>query len=170
MNITFRSFKDEKEEYEQIYKWCQNKFVYEWFEQRKLSLEEITNKYKNKLNKQELLIIEYDNKDIGLVQIYKFEYDIPIILDNVYEFDLFIGEKEYLDKGIGTKIVELITKLIYSKYDAKYIILRPFKRNKRAIKCYEKNNYKIINEYNGKDTLGNKEIITVLINKKNTKN
>ena len=37
MNIEFRKFKDEENEYKLIHKWCQNKNVYEYFEQRILS-------------------------------------------------------------------------------------------------------------------------------------
>lgn len=60
--------------------------------------------------------------------------------------------------------------MIYSKYDADAIILRPFKKNVRAIKCYQKCDYKIIGEYKGTDTIGNLEMITVLLNEKNTNN
>lgn len=171
MNIRFRPLKNE-EEFKQIHRWCKNKFVYEWFEQRILSMEEIKNKYKKKLSdgKQDLFIIQYQEKDIGLVQIYKFEYDIQLEelnpYQNIYEFDLFIGEEEYLSKGIGTEIVNLISKKIYSSYHADAIILRPFKRNKRAVKCYEKCNYKRIKEYDDYDTLNNPEVISVLLKEK----
>ncbi len=169
MDITFRNLNNNEEEFKQIHKWCNNKFVYEWFEQRILSQDEITNKYKNKLKdkKQELFIIEYKGKDIGLIQIYKYEDDIALEelkqYKNIYEYDLYIGEEEYLSKGIGSNIINEIDQIISSKYQGDAIILRPFKRNIRAIKCYEKCNYKIIKEYNGKDTLGNPEIIVVLI-------
>ena len=167
--LVFRELNDNEEEFKQIHKWCNNEFVYEWFEQRVLSLDEIITKYKNKLNnnKQDILIITYNGKDIGLFQIYKFERDIDLKeLDkfkNIYEYDLFIGEEEYLSKGIGTKIVKQINELIYSKYLGDAIILRPFKRNIRAINCYKKCNFKLIKEYDGVDTLGNKEIISILL-------
>ncbi len=169
MNINFQEINDTNIDYKLLHKWCSNKFVYEWFEQRILSYDEICNKYKNKLmqHKQDLFIIRYEDKDIGLVQIYKFENDIKLkILDkfkNIYEYDLFIGEENYLSKGIGTKIVALINNMVYSKYNADAIILRPFKRNIRAIKCYEKCNFRVISEYQGKDTLGNPEEISVLL-------
>ncbi len=172
MNITFKEINNINIDYKLIHKWCSNKFVYEWFEQRILSLDEIINKYKNKLNsgKQTLFIIKYNNKDIGLFQVYKFENDINIKelkqFENIYEYDLFIGEQEYLSKGIGTNIVKLIDEIIYSKYLADAIILRPFKRNIRAVRCYEKCNFKLIKEYNGSDTLGNLEKISVLLNNK----
>lgn len=170
MSISFRKLTNNEEEFIQLHKWCQNEFVYEWFEQRILSLDEIRTKYKNKLNRgiQTLFIIQYDGLDIGLVQIYKFEKDIKLpelnSFKNTYEYDLFIGIEEYLSKGIGTTIVELVDDMIYSNYKADSIMLRPFKRNIRAIKCYEKCNYKLINEYLGKDTLGNPEMISVLLN------
>lgn len=85
---------------------------------------------------------------------------------NTCEYDLFIGEEEYLNKGIGKKVVDSINNIIYKKYNADSIILRPFKRNERAIKCYEKCNFEKVNEYVGTDTLGNKENIIVLVNEK----
>ena len=157
MIITFRNLEDNENEYKQLHKWCSKEFVYEWFEQRILSYDEIVNKYKTKLKEkiQDLYIIECDNKDIGLVQMYRYD-------DTTYEYDLFIGEEEYLDKGIGTIIVNKVNDIIYNKYKVTSIILRPFKRNIRAIKCYEKCGFKQINEYLGKDTLGNPEVIAVL--------
>ena len=165
MKISFRKLTNN--DYNLLFKWCQNSFIYEWFEQRMLSYDEIVEKYSKKLDteEQELLIIQGDNKDIGFVQIYKYDDKIPNY-KNVYEFDLFIGEEEYLSKGIGTIIVNEINDLIYSKYHADAIILRPFKRNIRAIKCYLKCGYQIIDEYSGQDTLNNPEIITVLLSKK----
>ena len=163
--ISFRKLNDRKVDYLKLYKWCQNKFVYEWFEQRILSFDEICNKYEKKLmqNKQKLFIIKYNDKDIGFVQIYRFDNDIEIDVDgNVYEYDLFIGEEEYLDKGIGKEIVNKVNDIIYSKHNANFIILRPFERNIRAIKCYEKCGFKTILKYLGKDTLGNDEVISVL--------
>ena len=172
MIISLRELENNEDEFFQLYKWCQHKFVYEWFEQRKLSLKEIHNKYKNKLllGKQDLFIIQCDNKDIGLVQIYKFERDInfPELdgFSNIYEYDIFFGEKKYLSKGIGTITVKYIDDIIFSRYNADAIVLRPFKRNIRAVNCYKKCNYKVIGEYLGKDTLGNDEMISVLFNEK----
>ncbi len=167
--IEFRELNDSKEDYLKLYNWCQNKDVYEWFEQRVLSYSEIVSKYKNKINKkeQDLYIIMLDNKDIGLVQIYKFNNDININLDiykNIYEYDLFIGDSDYLNKGIGKKIVSKMNDYIYGKYDADAIILRPFERNIRAIKCYQKCGFNEIYKYVSKDTLGNEENIMVMVN------
>ena len=169
LSISFRKLQNRKSDYEKLYNWCQNKYVYEWFEQRKLSYDEIKNKYKLKLNNniQKLYIIKSNNKDIGLVQIYKYEKELKIKklnkYKNIYEYDLFIGEKDYLNKGLGREIIKQINNLIYKKYNADSIILRPFKRNIRAVKCYEESGFKKIYEYSDKDTLENKEDIVIYI-------
>lgn len=169
-NIVLVSFEDTIANYKLLYEWCSKRDVYEWFEQRILSYDEIVTKYKNKLKdkKQELYIIKYNNHEIGFVQIYKYNFDIKLDklnkYKNIYEYDLFIGVEKYLSKGIGQKIVNNINKMIQNKYNPDCIILRPFKRNIRAIKCYQKCNFYKIDEYIGSDSLGNKEEIVVLIN------
>lgn len=168
--IDLIEFTDKKDGYELMYKWCSQEFIYEWFEQRKLSFEEIENKYKNKLlaNQQQLFFINYNDNKIGFVQIYKYDDKKSESLkkyDNIYEYDIFIGESEYLSRGIGTQIIKYVNNYIYEKHLCDCIVLRPFKRNKRAVKCYEKCSFEIVDEYVGSDTLGNKEKIIVLLNK-----
>ena len=166
-SILFRKLNDNEGDYLKLYNWCQNKYVYEWFEQRILSYDEIVNKYRNKLKegKQDLYIITLDNKDIGFVQIYKFDDDINIGIDDAYEYDIFIGEEDYIGKGIGKEVIKNINNFIYEKYKTHDIIIRPFKRNIRAVKCYLKCGFKEVLEYQGIDTLGNKEDVAVLLNR-----
>ena len=168
--IDLIEFTDKKDNYELMYKWCSQEFIYEWFEQRKLSLEEIENKYKNKLlaNQQHLFFINYNDTKIGFVQIYKYDdkkNDALIKYNSIIEYDIFIGESEYLSRGLGTKIVNYVNNYIYENYLCDCIVLRPFKRNKRAVKCYEKCGFERTYEYIDNDTLGNKEKIIVLLNK-----
>ena len=40
---------------------------------------------------------------------------------NIYEYDIFIGEENYLSKGFGTKIITSVNNLIYNKYLAENI-------------------------------------------------
>ena len=167
--IILIDFPDTPNSYWLMYKWCQKKEIYEWFEQRILSYDEIVTKYRNKLlsRKQKLFFITYDRIPIGFLQIYKYEENIVPILNNyhnIYEYDIFIGELSYQNKGIGTEIIDYVDKFIYQTYLADCIILRPFKRNVRAIKCYQKNNFSIIYEYETTDTIGNKETIVVMKN------
>ena len=69
------------------------------------------------------------NKLIGTVSLERFKWT-----SRNATLGIFIGEEEYLNKGIGKKIFDSINNIIYKKYNAYSIILRPFKRNERAIK------------------------------------
>ncbi len=151
-----------------IYTWCSDKEIYEWFEQRLLTESEIINKYQKKIvsKEQDLYFIKYNGEKIGLVQIYKYHDKFNEYLNkyhNIYEFDLFINKR---NQGIGTMSIKIIDELIFNKYAADAIILRPFKRNIRAIKCYHHNNYRDLYTYSSKDTLGNPEEVLVLIKEK----
>ena len=168
--IDLIEFTDKKDSYELMYKWCSQEFIYKWFEQRKLSYEEIENKYKNKIlsNQQQLFFINYNENKIGFVQIYKYKgkkSEEFIKYDSIYEYDIFIGEKKYLSKGIGKQIVKYVNNYIYENHLCDCIVLRPFKRNERAIRCYEKCGFEIVDEYIGPNTLGKKEKMMVLLNK-----
>ena len=46
--IQLIDFTDQEDNYKLMYKWCSQEFVYEWFEQRKLSFNEIVDKYQKK--------------------------------------------------------------------------------------------------------------------------
>lgn len=168
-NLELVNFSGSEREYLELYNWCMEKDVYEWFEQRILSYDEIVSKYSSKLSdkEQHLYIIRNCNDDIGLVQVYRYKYDINLRkLDrykNIYEYDLFIGDKNYLGRGFGKIIINKINNIIYNEYGADAIILRPFKKNIRAIKCYLKCNFKDIYEYVDRDTLGNKESVVVFL-------
>ena len=172
MNISFRKLENDDKDFNKLYNWCSNKNVYEWFEQRILSFEGIKKKYQKKLDegKQELFIIKCDDIDIGLIQLYKYENDVSYKeLDNyknLYEFDIYIGNLDYVSKGIGSTIINLVKEKIYKEYNADAIILRPFERNIRAVKCYKKCGFEEVYKYEGTDSIGNKETILVLLNHK----
>jgi aminoglycoside 6'-N-acetyltransferase len=58
--------------------------------------------------------------------------------------DLFIADKDYLNKGYGTEIVKRFSAKIMDELGAKKILIDPAITNKRAIRCYEKAGYRII--------------------------
>jgi len=77
------------------------------------------------------------------------------------ELGIFIGEKEYWNKGFGSDAVKSITKFAFNKLDLKSIRLDVYKYNRRAIRVYRKCGFRLVkierknHFYNGKywDTL-----------------
>ena len=70
-NIKLRRLKDDFKDYKLLEKWYQEEEVYLSFEQRKLSYEEIVNKYSKRTlenSKIPIFMIEYNDIPIGIIQ------------------------------------------------------------------------------------------------------
>jgi aminoglycoside 6'-N-acetyltransferase len=95
--------------------------------------------YKLKNNEKKSLqayIIVYNNQPIGYIQYYFWnDFNEKNILDRAASFDWYIGEMDYLGKGLSTKILnQFIREIINSEF----IVVECEIANVAAIKCYEK--------------------------------
>lgn len=138
-----------------LLKWLSDDRVLKFYEGRdkKYNLETIKEHFTEAWQDEVLrVIIEYQDKPIGYGQVYKMydelykDYNYPKSEEIVYGMDQFIGEPEYWDKGIGTKYIKMIFKFLKAKRNADAIILDPHKNNARAIKEYQKADFRIIEE------------------------
>ena len=108
--------------------------------------------------KNNTFIIKDGTKKIGF-------YNGKVLANGNYEVGNICIIPEYHGKGIGTEIVKYVNNYIYENYICDCIVLRPFKRNERTVKFYEKCGFEIVDEYVESDTLGNKGKMIVLLNK-----
>lgn len=140
-----------------LYRWFQTPHVKEWYAKNiNFSKEDLLKKYAPRIQGKEKIpsyIIDIDNQQIGFIQYYDLEYSFPEGIKNhahslfektvpaeIAGIDLFIGESNYLGKGIGSLIItQFITEIIPSKY--KLIVVDPNIENKRAIQCYLKSGF-----------------------------
>ena len=159
--LEFELLKDEKINYELLYKWCSQEEIYKYFEQRPLSYDEIVDKYYPRTLKDTkvvVYIIKYDNKPIGMIQYQKVDDKknelYGINLDNSYEIDLFIGELNLHNKSIGQEVINKMCNYLYSEKNANNIIGSILQENIKSIKCCEKCGFKILKEIEMKDTIG----------------
>lgn len=89
-------------------------------------------------------IVLYDEKEIGYIQYYLVdsdefkEYGIQDEPGSIYGMDQFIGEAEYWNMGIGTKLVRAMTEYLTKTTNARKVIMDPQAWNYRAIRCYGK--------------------------------
>jgi len=156
-NITIRKMEDDLEHYSLIYKWLNNPQVLEYCyceeENTRWTYEKVKEYFSRKLiNPGRYIvpcIIEYNNKPVGFLQYYvltekdKQYYKIDEII-NVYGMDIFIGETEYWNKGLGTEVFTLVIAQLFNVNKAKKIVIDPEAWNERAIKCYEKSGFRKI--------------------------
>lgn len=160
-DIKLRLLEDRESDYKNLEKWYKDRDVYLSFEQRILTYDEIQNKYKSRTKEDsdiKVYIINYKDKDIGIVQYKKVIIDkelYKINYDRAYEIDIFIGDNNYRNSGIGTIVINYISDYLLEDKDINIVIMSPLSNNKKAIRCYEKAGFKYINSYYDKDTIGN---------------
>lgn len=138
------------EDFPLMLKWLTTPHVKEWWDDGEDTLEKVALHYgREKGIGRFILLDEADGTErkIGYFQYYK-------TTDDVIGIDQFIGETDYLNRGVGTEAIKLFIKFIADKYQPEKIILDPSPANKRAIKCYEKvgfRHFKTIKNENGAD-------------------
>lgn len=144
-NVNIRLLEDTDKDYKLLEKWYQEEEIYSSFEQRKLNYKEIKEKYYPrtlKNSKIPVYMIEYKNKPVGIIQyklveeedkkLYQLEGNI------IYEMDIFIGELEGHNKGIGSKAINILSELLYKNKNAELLVMCLLKSNIKAINCYKK--------------------------------
>lgn len=94
-------------------------------------------------------IIYKDDRAIGYAQMYEVDSELALEYEyeykqNVFAFDLFIGIPELWDKGIGKKIVRLISSYLKNECGAERIIVDPHADNRRALMCYYSQSFVLV--------------------------
>ena len=121
---------------ENIVRWRNQDFVLENFiDKRLITKESHINYYHNRIEtglvKQ--FIIVCDEIDVGTTFLRDIDYQ-----KKEAEFGIFIGEKDYLSKGVGSKAAKLIVEFGFDQLKLDRIFLRVLANNVRAQKSYEK--------------------------------
>lgn len=121
---------------EKIVRWRNQDFVLENFiDKRLITKESHINYYHSRIEtglvKQ--FIIVCDDIDVGTTFLRDIDYQ-----KKDAEFGIFIGEKDYLSKGVGSKAAKLIIEFGFEKLQLDKIFLRVLTNNTRAQKSYEK--------------------------------
>ncbi|WP_322112064.1 GNAT family N-acetyltransferase [Brevibacillus ruminantium] len=88
-------------------------------------------------------LVEVNSSPIGYVQYYplseedklNYGYDQT---EAVYGMDQFIGEPALWNQGIGSRMVTLVLRILFTDKRATRVIMDPQAWNERAIRCYEK--------------------------------
>lgn len=171
--ISLRKLKDNDSDYKYLEKWYQEEEIYLYFEQRKLTYEEIKSKYLPR-TKQEakvpVFMIEYENIPIGIIQ-YQLINDenkklYNLNTKNSYEIDIFIGNLSLHNRGLGKTSIDLISNYLFNQKAADLIVMCPLKDNYSAISCYKKCGFKIKKEFETENTIGIKQTFVLMIKEK----
>lgn len=136
-----------------MHKWLNCDYVIEWYGKKKWTLKDIEEKYTPYINNEmptQGYIILHSKIPIGYIQTYKI-HDYPDyakfvdIDENASGLDLFIGEYDYIHKGLGKYIIgKFLKEIIFILSDSVSCILGPEPNNKVAIRTYETVGFKYV--------------------------
>lgn len=169
-DIKLRRLRDEEEDYKLLEKWYCEEEIYSHFEQRILNYEQIVEKYYQRTlvdAKVPVYMIEHNNKPVGIIQ-YQIVNDenkkvYNLDSNNSYEMDIFIGELNLHNKGIGRKSVKLMANYLFKEKNVDLIVMCPLKENINAIECYKKVGFSIKGEFTTDDTIGISQIYVLML-------
>lgn len=154
--LRIRRMQAKPNDFELLLKWLNNSQVQYFLEGKNThySLDQIMRKYEPRaLDMQRVKpnIIEYQNHPIGYLQYYlltpeeyieyqdqEYKADVNSKKEVAYGIDLFIGEINYWDQGLGTQSLKSTCQYLFDVLQAESIYIDPQAWNERAIKCYEK--------------------------------
>ena len=153
-----------------MHQWFNQIHVKSFYSLRDWTLEEVQEKLKHLSQKQiYAFIIHVDQNPIGYIQYYPVKANPreiqELTKDFVKEaagFDLFIGEKEYLRRGFGAKIVnDFLQKFIWPSY--RYCIVDPDIRNTASLRFFQKMGFQKHKEIKTNDALKRDATLLLMI-------
>ena len=128
--ISFRSLK--ASDFPTMLEWLQRPHVKEWWDDGDDTLKKVADHYSSDPDTTfRYMVITGGGIPVGYIQYYMEREDVVGI-------DLFIGEPDLLDQGLGTEIVAAFVELVDSECGPRAIVIDPDPNNTRAIRCYEK--------------------------------
>jgi aminoglycoside 6'-N-acetyltransferase len=127
-------------------RWLRDPEVLEWYRGRDRPLDEpgVRALYLVHDGHVRHCVVEWDGERVGYAEVRElaaggkarlgYGPDEPA----VFRIELFIGEADFRDHGVGTQVVEALAFELLAHRDAERVVLDPQQVNVRAVRCYEK--------------------------------
>lgn len=125
-----------------LFYWRNKEYIrYNSINQKEIVYEDHINWVNNELlkdsSKRYVVLDKKKDVPIGLVSLK----NINCISKNA-EFEIYIGEEEYLGKGYGYEITKTMLRYAFEKLEMEKVYLTVFEKNTTAINCYKKIGFK----------------------------
>jgi aminoglycoside 6'-N-acetyltransferase len=173
--ITIRRMRDELDDYVLLQRWRGAPHVAEWWDsaQTELDLDGVIAKYRPRTRLEDpttACIIEVAELAVGYIQYYPWAayanemkeigFELPL---GYWGVDIFIGERDYLERGFGSRAVSLTYRYLAEEHRAAGVALVVARDNIRAQRAYEKAGLVRISEVLDTDTRGGQRIPSYLM-------
>ncbi len=144
--ISFRRLRSS--DLELMHRWLNAPHVRRWWYAEGTSYEEIEEHYLPAIEGREAtkpFVILHRGEPIGFIQSYRISaeddetYASLVDVEDSAGVDLFIGEAEYLHRGLGRHLVRrFLSEHVFSDHEVEVCVIGPEPRNLAAIRAYEK--------------------------------
>ncbi len=146
-DVSARRMIDDLEDYGLMETWLTDERVLRFYEgrDRPYDIEMVAEKHGERARGGRIVpcILQYRGDPVGYLQHYplgqedRAEYQIDSV-EGVHSIDMFIGQPELWNQGLGTRFVHLILRYLFIELSARRVVIEPQVSNRRAIRCYEK--------------------------------
>jgi aminoglycoside 6'-N-acetyltransferase len=159
-DIAIRRMRDELADYALFVRWRNAPHVAEWWttddDPTPTTSERVAEQYGPRTEDASWVtscIISLGDRPIGYVQFYPWdaeadaaaEMGVPVIAGS-FGLDIFIGEPDVIDHGVGSRVVALLARHLFQTRDAKSIALLTPLGNARAHRAYEKAGFRKVKQ------------------------
>lgn len=144
MNIAFRRLRHS--DIALIHRWLRTPRVARWWHDDVGPYEEVAQRYTAYIEGEEPVepfLILHEDSPIGYIQAYRVsddeEYYRLIGVEDSAGLDLFIGEEEFLYRGLGSRVIRrFLREVVFANESVEVCVIGPEPKNRAAIRSYEK--------------------------------
>ena len=147
-DLTIRLMRDNEDDYALMARWLSDPRVLEFYEGRDNPHDiDMARKNYGPLARGDdatvPCIMALDGAPIGYLQYYPVGEEGSVyygveVTESTFGIDLFIGEPEWWNRGVGTRALSALVDYLFQSLGARRIIIDPRVTNHRAIRSYEK--------------------------------
>lgn len=104
----------------------------------------------NEPGKSKYLLIQYQGEIVGTISHTHHDGKIES-----FELDMWLRSVKFVGKGIGSTAMKMLIDSLVQQYGIKTFLIRPWYKNSRAVKAYEKCGFQqckdfVVSDYYGK--------------------
>lgn len=163
-DLVVRRMQDDDNDYSLMVAWRNSPHVRRWWDPDlpAATLESIRDEYRGDTTPDAAstaCIVELAGQTVGFIQFYRWSSyaeaarEVGIPFDPAaFSLDVFIGDENLVHKGLGTRVVTLLSDYLINELNASSVSLTTDLANGAARRCYEKAGFKKIKQVLDTDT------------------
>jgi aminoglycoside 6'-N-acetyltransferase len=168
--LVIRRLRDDPADMARMARWLNEPHVKQWWnpDEPPMTAERAAAKYRERAHPSSPTtpcVVELSGRPIGYMQFYRWaswsrEAEVMSIPfgEGSYGVDIFIGETDALDDGLGSHAVDLLCRHLFDARDASDVTLTTELANPRAQRAYEKAGFRKVAQVLDLDTRGGKRV------------